>query len=141
MARIKIDLPSNFSFTTNISISIADINYGNHLSNDKVLAFAHEARLRFFNSLGCSELDLGDGTSVIMGDAGIEYLSEGFYGDDIQINVGIGDMGSKSFDLVFLMENLTTGKPLAKVKTGIVCFDYKTRTTADVPASFRNNFF
>lgn len=48
MARIKIDLPKNFIFNTSLPVRIDDLNYGRHLANDRVLALAHEGRIRFF---------------------------------------------------------------------------------------------
>ena len=46
MARIKLTLPENFNFSTNIEVRITDINYGGHLGNDSVLEIIHEARIR-----------------------------------------------------------------------------------------------
>ena len=47
MARIKIDMPDNYLFSTTLDVRISDINYANHLSNDSVLSFVHESRVRF----------------------------------------------------------------------------------------------
>ena len=52
MARIKIDLPAKFSFSTNIPIRITDINFGGHVGNDTILSIIHEARAKFFTSFG-----------------------------------------------------------------------------------------
>ena len=51
MARIKIDMPDNYSFTTSLTVRINDINYGGHLGNEAVLAYIQEARMRFLNYL------------------------------------------------------------------------------------------
>ena len=45
----------------------------------------HEARVRLLSEIGCSELDIGNGVSIIMGDAAIEFKSEGFYGNVSQL--------------------------------------------------------
>ncbi len=58
MARIKIDLPDSFYFSTLFSVRITDLNYGAHVGNDTVLSFIHEARVRYLQSLGYSELNL-----------------------------------------------------------------------------------
>ena len=47
MARVKLQLPANFLFSTEIPIRISDINYGGHLGNDAVLSIVHEARIQF----------------------------------------------------------------------------------------------
>ena len=51
MARIKIDLPESFSYSTLFAVRITDLNYGAHVGNDKVLSFLHEVRVRFLVSL------------------------------------------------------------------------------------------
>jgi acyl-CoA thioester hydrolase len=37
MARVKLDLPDNFTFTTEMPIRLTDLNYGNHLGNAQLL--------------------------------------------------------------------------------------------------------
>ena len=58
MGRIKLDLPSNFNYQTNIKVRISDINYGGHLGNDSILSIIHESRVRFLNEYGFSEKDI-----------------------------------------------------------------------------------
>jgi len=80
MARIKIDLPDKFSFSTNIPIRITDINFGGHVGNDTILSIIHEARAKFFAHCGYTELDFG-GAGTIMSDVAIEYKDQIYYGD------------------------------------------------------------
>ncbi len=138
MPRVKIKPPEKWLFTCSIQVRVTDLNYGNHLANDKLLAYAHEARIQFLQSKGVSELDFF-GTSMIQGDAALMYQSEGFLGDHIQIEVGVDDLSNSSFDLIYQMNNLTTNKPLALVKTRIVCFNYEERKVTPVPEAFRSN--
>lgn len=135
MARIRISDPEKYLFTCKLTVRVADLNYGNHLANDRILSFAQEARVLFLKSKGYSELDFF-GTSLIQGDAAISYLSEGFLGDEIQIDLAISDLSQSSFDFVYAMKNLTTGKKLALAKTRMVCFDYNTRKVTKLPVSF-----
>ena len=88
MARVKIELPREFIFKTEIPIRINDINYGGHLGNDAVLSIAHEARLRFLKQHNFTELDAG-GAGIIMVDAAIQYKAEGFYGDIITVEIAV----------------------------------------------------
>lgn len=89
MSRIQIILPENFQFSTLLPVRITDINYGNHLGNDKVLSYVHEARLQFLNSIGYSELNTGNG-GLIMSSAAIQFKEEVFYGDILRISVTAG---------------------------------------------------
>ncbi len=136
MARVRLEIPENLPFTTEIPIRISDINYGGHLGNDAVLSIVHEARVQFFGHHGFTELDV-DGTAIMMTDAVIVYRSEGFYGDVLAVEVGVSDMQSAGCDLVYRLRNRETGKEVARVKTGIVFVDPREKKIVPMPAAFR----
>jgi YbgC/YbaW family acyl-CoA thioester hydrolase len=136
MARIKIQIPEKFIYKTEIPIRITDINYGGHFGNDSLLSIVHEARIRFFKSLGFDELDV-EGVGIIMIDAQIQYKQEGFYGDILIIEIALTEFTSVGCDFVYRVTNKNTNKEIALAKTGIVFFDYEKRKTASVPAEFK----
>ena len=137
MARIKIDMPENYSFTTEMPVRISDINYGGHLSNDAVLSMVHEARIRYLNSYNYTELDI-DGASIIMTDSAIVYKAEGFHSDQVQIDVAVGDFNKYGCDIYYLLSNKKTAVEIAHAKTGIVFFDYNERKVIAVPEQFKS---
>ncbi len=139
MARIKIDLPGSFVFSTTIPVRITDINYGGHLGNDALLSIVHEARLQFLTESGYSEIDI-EGRSIIMADAAIVYKSEVFYGDTLRVEIAVIDFGRVNCDIVYRVSNDQTGKEIARVKTGIVFFDYDARKPVAIPEGFREKF-
>ncbi len=134
MARIKLQLPDNFSFSVKIPVRISDLNYGNHMANHVYLEMIHESRMQFFAQFGYSEKDLA-GVGIIMGDVAIVYKQECFYGDILTIEVGVADIGLRSFDLLyrFLKQDESL---VCEAKTGMVCFDYVARKTVNVPEEF-----
>ena len=136
MARVRLQLPTNILFRTEIPIRISDINYGGHLGNDAVLSMVHEARIQFLQSLNYSEFDI-EGTGIIMTDAIIVYSSEGFYGDMLMVEVGTADFQLTNCDIIFRLTNKTKNKEVARVKTGIAFFDNQAKKISAVPGSFR----
>jgi acyl-CoA thioesterase FadM len=140
MAKIKIDLPLQFPFTTTIPVRITDLNYGNHVGNDSVLSIIHEARMQFLKSLGYSELDMA-GTGMIMSDVGIEFKAELFYGDTIIASVACAGITRIGFDLYYKLETVRSGaagqagKPVlvAAARTGMVCFNYSIKKIVAIP--------
>lgn len=138
MARIKVDLPAAFTFSTQLPVRISDINYGGHLGNDAVLSMLHEARMQFLRHYGYSELDLA-GKSLIMADVGIEYKGEGFHGDLLTIQVAVHDLNKYGFDLVYQLKN-QENKLIALAKTGMLCFDYTTRKVAALPEAVKEKW-
>jgi acyl-CoA thioesterase FadM len=134
MAKVQVELPEQFNFTTEIQIRISDINYGGHVGNDTVLTLAHEARVRFLNKAGYGELNL-EGTGIIITDAAIEYKSELFYGETVSIAVKAINFSKIGFELYYKIEKPTAnGKVLvAKIKTGILGFDYSKKKITNIP--------
>jgi acyl-CoA thioester hydrolase len=134
MARVKLELPGNFSFTTNIPVRITDLNYGNHVGNDSLLSIIHEARVQFLKFFGLEELKF-NGVELIMSDVVIEFKSELFYGEVVIASVTATEFSKVSFEIYYKLEKETEGKkiPVAFAKTGMVCFDYNARKITVVP--------
>jgi acyl-CoA thioesterase FadM len=131
MPRVQLQLPDTFTFQTEISVRITDINYGNHLGNDAILSMMHEARVQFLQNLGYTELEI-EGVGLIMSDTAIIYKGEGFYGDVLTVKVTANDLNKYGFDLFYLFTN-QHGKEIARSKTGMLCFNYATRKLVTLP--------
>lgn len=135
MERIKISFPDDCTFSTIINIRITDINYGGHAGNQVFLSLAHEARLQFLHHYGYSELNFA-GAGLIMTDAAIEFKRELLYGNEVKISVAATGFDKLGFDILYLMQVKEGEQWLiaAKVKTGIICYDYSTKKKVPVPA-------
>jgi acyl-CoA thioesterase FadM len=136
MPRAKVHLPDSFLFSTTIPVRITDVNYGGHLANDAVLAMMHESRVRFLDTLGYSEKAI-EGFGIIMADAVIEYKSQGYQGDLIEIKIGVGDYSKYGCDIFYQLINTSTQRDVARAKTGIVFFDYTEEKMANLPDAFQ----
>jgi len=139
MARIKIELPDKYIYSTEIPIRITDINYGGHLAHDSVLSLTHEARVRYLSSMGFSEGDV-DGVGIIISDAALVYKSEAFYGQILVIEISASDIHKYGCDFIYKLSDKLTGNEIARVKTGIIFFDYKSREICKVPEGFMKNY-
>ncbi len=139
MARTKLNLPDSFPFSTEIPIRISDINYGGHLGHDAILPLTHEARIHFLASMGYNEGDI-EGLTYIMADAVIVYKSQAFHGQTLTVEVGVQDFGKSGCDFVYRIADRETGAEIARVKTGMVFFDYHRGKTVEVPPGFKANF-
>ncbi|EPJ50203.1 MAG: esterase [Osedax symbiont Rs2] len=136
MARIKIEMPDNYSFTTTLTVRINDINYGGHLGNEAVLAYIQEARMRFLHYYHYTELDV-EGSGIIMTDSAIIYRGECFYADVLQIDICVRDFKKHGCDFYYLISNKKTAVEIVHAKTGIVFFDYQARKISAVPNEFK----
>ena len=139
MARLKLDLPEQFPFSTELRVRITDVNYGGHMGNDALLGLLHEARVRFLTQYGFSELNIC-GAGIIMADSVIVYKSEAFPGEQLVLAVAVTDFNRYGCDFVYRVTEKTSGREVARAKTGIVFFDYQQRAIQKVPQPFRDLF-
>ena len=139
MARVKLVFPDeNPLYIARVTLRVTDMNYGNHLGNDRLLAILQDARMQWLQSLGLSELDIG-GCGLILADAALRFKNEGFYGDEVTITLFSGDQDRFGFELYYRVDTLRQSEAirLAEAKTGMVCFDYKERKITTMPEPFR----
>lgn len=139
MARIKITIPANIIARITIPVRITDINYGNHLGNDTLVSIVHESRVQFLKGYNYSELDI-EGTSLIMGDLAVEYTSESFYGDILEISIATAEITKVSFELYYHIQTTRNDKTItiAKAKTGMICYDYGNKKVVVVPEKLKD---
>jgi acyl-CoA thioester hydrolase len=137
MARIKIDLPASFQFTTRIPVRITDLNYGGHVGNDTLLGILQEARVHYLQQWGYTELNVA-GVGLIMSDAAITYKGESFHGDILEVSIQPAEFTRVGFELYYQVETRRGEKKvlIAQAKTGMVCFDYTARKPVMVPEAF-----
>lgn len=142
MARLHIDLPEKFIFSTDVPVRISDLNYGNHLGNDSILTLMQEVRALFYRHLGfVSEVQIEGTVGQVVADAAVVYKAEAFFGDILCIKLAATNPHKFGFDLLYKIFNKETGKEIARGKTGIVCFDYRVRKLAPMPDILRQKIF
>jgi len=138
MARVKVELPGNFTFSAKIPVRITDINYGGHVGNDTILSILHEARVQYLKHYGYTELNFG-GTGIIMSDVAIEFKNELFYDDVIIASVAATEFSKVAFELYYKLEKQSSSGNglIAVAKTGMVCYDYDAKKIVAVPAEVK----
>ncbi len=139
MARIKINMPDQFSFVTEIPIRITDLNYGGHVGNDTILSIIHEARVQFLKKFGYEEFNMA-GVGIILSDVAIKFKDELFYGDIIKASLVAGEFSRIGFDIFYKFEKESNGVATLVVtaKTGVVCYNYELKKIVSLPAEAKN---
>lgn len=142
MPRVKIAFPDRIpDYQTALSIRVTDINYGQHLANDKLVALLHESRVLMLSAWAYTEFDI-EGVSLIQADLMVRYRNEGFLGDILSFELFLTNFTSRSFDLLYRISTQRAGTtiPIADAKVGLVCYDYRDKKTASLPAAFTQKF-
>jgi acyl-CoA thioester hydrolase len=136
MPRVIVELPATFSFSTELPLYSIHINRGGHFDNAMVLSVVAEARNRYITSLGYSDEDT-EGLALFAGDAAVQYISEGFYGDVMMVEMRAWEFNKYGFDLVFRMSKKADGREVARGKLGLVFYDREAKKVALAPNAFK----
>lgn len=137
MGRVKLLIPENKIFSTEIAVRITDINYGNHVGNDAFVRLIHEARVQWLARENYTELNI-EGASLIMADLAVEYKGESFYGDILKIDIAVGEISRAGFELYYQIHVTRDENTIliAKAKTGMVCYNYTEKKVRELPEKF-----
>ena len=66
-----------------------------------------------------------------------DFIIPIFHGDDIVVETRVSHLGHKSFTLQQRAINRATGLEVCRCATVMVCFNQRTKQSADIPAEFR----
>jgi len=135
MKKIEIPVISKPVFSTCLDVRVYDLNYANHLGHDSFVSLMHEARVRYLKSLGFTELNAG-GFGILVVNLIVNYKAEGFYGDKINIDLGIGDVTHTRVDFYYELKNADSQKMIATAATTIVFYDFEQAKVTKVPEVF-----
>lgn len=139
MARVELNLPASLPFATEITLRATDINYAGHLGNDRLVSLLQEARIRFLADRELEEMRMF-GLGLVITDVAVVYESEAFRGERLRFEVGVNDFNRYGCDFVFRVTEVSSGRAVARAKTGMVFFDYDQRKVQPVPEGFRALF-
>lgn len=125
MARVSIDMPESYPFSTELDVRIQHINRGNHVGNDQLISFLNEARVQFLpEDISDPSQDI---TAMMNADLAIMYQSEALYGDVLTVEVAVDDFNRYGFDLFFRVTEKRSGRAVASAKMGMLLFNFNTK--------------
>lgn len=138
MPRIKLDITGKSLGSFTIPVRITDVNYGNHVGNDAFVSIIHEARMQWLQQYGYTELSI-ERIGLIMSDLVIEFKNEGFYGDQVEIKLSVGEISKAGFELFYQLfaGRRTESILLANAKTGMICYDYAAKKVVMIPEQLK----
>ena len=122
-------------FTFYYTIKQEDLNYGNHVGNERALLFFQWARESFLRQNNLSETNIGDGSGFIQVEATVQYKKQLFL--DQKIEVRITKIEIKGLKIICEYE-IYTGKELAITGTAtVLAYNYEEQKIKKIPAKFK----
>lgn len=117
------------------TIKQEDLNYGNHVGNERALLFFQWTRESFLRQNNLSETNIGDGSGFIQVEATVQYKKQLFL--DQKIEVRITKIEIKGLKIIFEYE-IYAGKELAITGTAtVLAYNYEEQKIKKIPAKFK----
>lgn len=112
-----------------------DINKGNHVGNERSLLFFENAREEFLQSLGFSELSIGENAGMIQKSARIEYQKQLYLGDRIEVRILKILIQNLFFTFFYEIYN-QEGEFCVEGETKMLAYDYEKKRVRKLPKEF-----
>jgi len=123
-------------FRTTYVVTISDINYGGHLGHEKALVIFQDARIRLLKSLKYSEMDIGEGTAIVVAEVCCRYHKEIFLHEELDVSIRLKEIGGKKLILDYEVTRTSENSLLLTGHTLHFAFDYTTRKAKNLPEDF-----
>lgn len=123
-----------------IQIRFQDVDAMNHVHHANYLAYAEHARLRYYDAvMGTTESDWHSQHGLIMARSEVDYRKPLLLDDKAVIYTRCSRLGTKSFELSWILarELSNSEEIVAEGRTVIVCYDYSSQSTVEIPADRR----
>lgn len=122
-------------------VRVGDINYGNHLANDKMVLLMHDARVNALKAMGFDSESGSDPylinqkvpklPGIILTDLNVSFRKEAFLGELVQIDVAISNLTKRKFDLKYTAYRKALPYAASAVNSGLYVLDSEGRLTND----------
>ena len=129
----------NNLFSQKINVRIDDINFGNHLCHTKFINLIHNSRALFLKQHNLSESNCF-GFGLVMLNLNIDYLSQCYFDDLLEIRLNIDKIEKVTFLLSYSMLNHNSGKIAAQATTLMGFLDLQKGKLKRVPTEFKDLF-
>jgi acyl-CoA thioester hydrolase len=123
----------SFPFVHREIVRFRDLDALGHVNNAVFLTYLEQARFRFLEHLGLARID--QEPPLILARATIDFRAQATFGEEVEIGVRAGRVGSKSFELEF---ELRVGDRLvAEARSVQVAYDYGPGETRELTDDWR----
>ena len=117
------------AFVHTETVRFRDIDSLGHMNNAVYATFLEQARIAFLAPLGAEV------TNMILARLEIDFRAQVSFGDEVEIEVVPGRVGTKSFELAYTMRVGRT--VVAEAKSVLVAYDYRSERSIEIPDEWK----
>lgn len=133
------ELPSPSIFTNRLPIQIrfSDVDVVGHVNNIVYFAYYDTGKAAFMTELIGREITW-DKVDTVVANVDCAFIAPIFYGENIEVLTTCIAIHDKSFKLLQMIRNVSTGETKSVCETVMVSFDPKTQKSAPLSREWRD---
>ena len=127
----------DFKHCLKIQIRYKDVDKQGHVNNANHLSYFENARIDYFKQIFKTPIDWNK-NGLIIAHIELDYKQPVFLEDEVNCYTKVTRIGTKSFELTSLLTKISGSAETicAEGKTVIVCLNYGTNKTAEIPTEW-----
>ncbi|MBR5102702.1 MAG: acyl-CoA thioesterase [Muribaculaceae bacterium] len=124
--------------STPVQLRFNDIDMLGHVNNTIYFSFFDLAKSDYFNRVNNGVVEWDD-VPIVIANINCDFIAPVTFDEQIEIKTAVESIGDKSFRLVQVLVNSTTGELKCLCRTVMVYFDTTTRIPISVPQQWRDS--
>ena len=128
-------LLAGFPFVAPVEVRFRDLDPLGHVNNAVYLSYFENARIACFAAItGLVSLQE---LNMILAEVTVTYHAPALFGDRLEVGVRVTRMGTKSFDMEYLLVRQPDGRRVASGRSVQVMYDYASAQTIPISDELR----
>jgi acyl-CoA thioester hydrolase len=133
----------DFKVTTKVQVRFSDLDAMGHVNNAKFFTYMEQGRVAYFKKI--PELDFmahtgNPGASVILASIQCDFLAPALLDEILNVGVRITSLGRSRIEMDYKIWKEDNQKDVAKGKSTLVYYDYRTGKSLPLPDSLKQSF-
>jgi acyl-CoA thioester hydrolase len=114
-------MPTEWAYRHRLAVRFRDCDAMGHVNHAVYFTYREQCRLTFWRDLTGAP---SPHTRVILARAECDYRAPAHFGDELEVRLNVGDIGTSSFALVYEIVTVPGERLIASGKTVMVSYDY-----------------
>ena len=125
----------NVAYRHRLGVRFRDCDAMGHVNHAVYFTYFEQCRLTFWREVTGTP---SPHTRVIIARAECDYRAPAHFGDELEVRIGIGEIGRSSFTLLYEIVQAGDGRLVAAGKTVMVSYDYAAGASTPLPDATRS---
>ncbi len=123
-------MPTDFAYRHRLSVRFRDCDAMGHVNHAVYFTYFEQGRLTFWREVTSTP---SPHTRVIIARAECDYRAPAHFGDELEVRVRVGHIGSSSFTLEYEIVQVHGAALVATGRTVMVSYDYVAGASVPLP--------